>query len=191
MVEKHHIQAPVEIITLYLNIPQKYKHKCIEEIYKLGDSQDNITNLKCIMSSYWIWNESKVFNSLLGNIHKIIISQYGEDTQTLEMINAWSAIYKEGNYSVSHNHRPNSFSFVYYLKSNGTTPLIFEDCNFRINPLDDLLLIFPSYLNHHVPKHIGQEDRICIAGNLDCKSTEDNKQYKFANSQTVKNESKQ
>ena len=26
-VEKHHIQAPVEIITLYLNIPQKYKHK--------------------------------------------------------------------------------------------------------------------------------------------------------------------
>lgn len=173
MIHVHHIQSPVEVITLSLNIPQEYKYKCIEEVYRLGDTMNNKTNLKCIMSSYNIWNESQVFNLLLDNIYKTIdkISRSSQlidkdISSTFKMVEAWSAIYKEGHYALPHSHKPYQISFVYYLKSNGNTPLVFNNSKFEVIPMDDMLVIFPSYITHNVPKHIGKEDRICIAGNL-------------------------
>ena len=53
-----------------------------------------------------------------------------------------------------------------YFKSTGNTPLIFDECNFKLNPTDDTLVIFPSYLKHSVPPHNDKEDRICLAGNV-------------------------
>ena len=78
----------------------------------------------------------------------------------------WSAIYREGHYTISHAHSPSFLSFVYYLKSNiNSSPLVFDGCDFQVQPHDDMLVVFPSYLIHSVPKHTG-EDRICLAGNL-------------------------
>ena len=166
-INRHHIQSPTEIITLHLGIPPEYKQQCIDEIYNLGDSQSQQTNVKAIMTSYQIWNESKVFDRLLDNIQRIIDNLIKKDKRLeFKLTDSWGAVYKKNDYTIPHQHLPNNISFVYYLQSTGNTPLIFDECNFKLNPTDDMLIIFPSYLWHSVSKHNEEKDRICIAGNL-------------------------
>lgn len=167
-IDRYHIQSPVEVITLQLGIPQDYKQQCIEEIYRLGDSMKGGTNVKATMTSFLIWEQSKVFNILLDNIKKIASSlvQIPIGTHDYILDSAWGAIYKKGNYTIPHHHLPWANAFVYYLQSSGNTPLLFDDSNFKINPIDDTLVIFPAYLTHSVPLHNEEDDRVCIAGNF-------------------------
>jgi hypothetical protein len=168
-INRYHIKSPTEIVTTTLGIPEDYKQQCIQEAYKIGDQQGKKTNVKAIMSSYAVWEETDVYNGILEKVsHEIrdkLIS-IKDKRWTYILIEAWIAIYKEGHYTTSHDHVPSQISFVYYLKANGnSSPLIFDGCEFQVNPYDDLLVVFPSHLIHSVPEHYG-EDRICIAGNL-------------------------
>jgi Rps23 Pro-64 3,4-dihydroxylase Tpa1-like proline 4-hydroxylase len=162
IVNRHHIKSPSEVITTTLGIPEDYKQQCIQEAYKIGDKQGKKTNVKAIMSSYKVWEETDVYNPLFNKIMNAISMMGGEK---LELYDAWTAIYKEGHYTISHNHGDVFRSFVYYLKTNNTTPLVFDGCEFQVQPHDDLLVVFPSHLIHSVPKHYG-DDRICLAGNI-------------------------
>ena len=168
-VETHHLKAPLKISTITLGIPQLYKEKCIEEIYRLGDSMDQQTNVKAQMTSYQIWNESRVFDTLISNIDDSINKLIPIDIPQVKYKtgDAWGAVYKEGHYARYHTHHPHQLAWVYYLKSTGDTPLVFDDCDFKVNPIDDTLVVFPGYVTHSVPKHIEKEDRICLAGNVD------------------------
>ena len=168
IVNNHHLKTPVTISEVKLGIPNDYKLKCIDEIYKLGDSQDQTTNVKAIMTSYFLWKESKTFDILFDKILNLIISlkKPFNPTKEYKLIEAWGAIYKKGHYTIPHGHGLFSTSFVYYLKSNGSTPLIFDEVGFQADAKDDMLIIFPSYLIHSVPIHNDKEDRVCIAGNI-------------------------
>jgi hypothetical protein len=163
------VLCPTDIVTVKLGIPLNYKQRCIDEAYKIGDSMGQTTNVKGIMSSYLVFNQTKVYNKLLINIENIInsIEIFQLKDSEFQIVNAWSAIYKKDHHSIKHHHKPSFLSFVYYLQSSGNTPLIFDECNFKINPVDDMLVIFPSYTYHSVPPHNYQEDRICVAGNLE------------------------
>ena len=171
VINRHHIKSPTEIITTTLGIPEAYKQQCIQEAYKIGDSIDrenNLTNVKAFRSSYKVWEETDVYNLLLDRIiEKINVVFPFTDTRFEYVLqNCWFAIYREGHYTIPHSHDPSSLSFVYYLKSNiNSSPLVFDECDFQLQPHDDMLVVFPSYLIHSVPKHTG-EDRICLAGNL-------------------------
>ena len=164
----HHLKAPTEVITTQLGIPQGYKQQCIEEIYRLGDSMGQTTSIKALMSSYHVWNETNVLNSLKDNIVKAInnVKPIHDKEYEYELSNMWTVVYKKDNYANSHYHTPYQTSFIYYLKSTGNTPLVFDDCNFQVNPVDDTLVIFPGYLYHSVPLHQEQSERICVVGNL-------------------------
>ena len=169
IINTHHLKTPIQIIDTQLDIPQKYKQECIDEIYKIGNSVNDRTNLTALRSTYYVWDETKVLDPLLKQIRNIINQILGKDDlqeYNFEINNAWSAIYKKGHYANMHRHFPHHFSFVYYLKSNGKTPLIFNDINFILNVKDDMLVVFPSNLNHSVPPHKEDKDRICIAGNI-------------------------
>ena len=169
IITKNYIQSFSEIINLQLGISENYKQECIDEIYKIGNSVDGYTNLKAIRSTYRIWEETEVLNLLLDKIIDTISELLEYDCK---LANAWSAIYKKGHYADKHHHKPTFSSFVYYLKSsNKKTPLVFDN-NFSIIPKDDTLVIFPSYLEHSVPIHEDEEDRICVAGNLEHKEYE-------------------
>lgn len=167
-VNRYPIKAPTEVVTTTLGIPKDYKQQCIQEAYKIGDKQGQKTNVKAIMSSYWIWEETDVFNPLLDKIIEKIYGAYKDLDVRFKYIlkEGWCAIYKNSHYTVPHTHDPAFLSFVYYLKSNtDSSPLVFNKSDFKVQPYDDLLVIFPSYLYHMVPEHNGG-DRICIAGNL-------------------------
>lgn len=170
----HNVQSPTEIITTKLGIPQFYKQECINEIYKIGDKQNQQTNVKAIMSSYEVWEETDKFKPFISRLFKIVpklLWKYQDAITNLQyrytLVNLWSAIYQKGHYTQTHHHIPCRFAFVYYLQTSGDTPLIFNDCNLTINPEDDTLVLFPGDLMHSVGIHRGNKDRICLAGNMD------------------------
>lgn len=174
IINRHYIKTPTEIITTTLGIPEDYKQQCIQEAYKIGDSIDrekNYTNVKASMSSYEVWNETNVYNTLMGKIMEtgksILEEHYPSVRMNLKLTHMWTAIYEKGHYTKSHAHLPAILSFVYYLKADrNSSPLVFDHSDFDIYPYDDLLVMFPGYLYHSVPEHKG-EDRICVAGNFD------------------------
>ena len=170
IVYKNELNTKYNLTTLKLGIPEDYKKRCIEEIYNLGDSMDNTTNVKGTMTSYAIWKESRVFDRLLDNIVEIILTTRDKifrNQWDLKLSNAWGAIYKKDNYAQPHTHYPSTISFVYYLQTTPNTPIIFSDSNFVLHPEDDTLVIFPSFVLHEVPMHQDKKDRVVIAGNMD------------------------
>lgn len=171
-INKYYVKNPTEIITTQLGIPQRYKQECIKEAYKLGNLENKISNVKALMSSWWVYKQTNLFNPLLNQIDKKIntIFPLKDERYRYEISNVWSAVYQKGHYTQTHDHLPFIISFVYFLKSNGSTPLIFDNCDFKLNPKDDDLIIFPSYLFHSVPTHQDKEDRIVIAGNIEYKN---------------------
>lgn len=171
VIYKREINVKSIITLLKLNIPEDYKKKCIKELYRLGDSMDKTTNVKAIMTTYSIWQESKVFSKLLDNITRATTDTRDEDfvakDSHLVLENAWGAIYQKGHYTKPHHHYPFSYlSFVYYLQTTPNTPLIFSNDRHEVNPQNDLLVIFPGYVTHEVPIHKDIKDRIVLAGNF-------------------------
>jgi hypothetical protein len=79
---------------------------------------------------------------------------------------AWLTRYDKGHYTVSHDHIPASFSFVYFIKCpKGSAPLVFTTSGKRIKAEEGKVLIFPGNMKHHVPKNKG-EGRMVLAGNI-------------------------
>ena len=167
-INRYYIPSPIEVVNAPLGAPLSYRQKCIDEIYKIGDKQNNQTNVKASMSSWWVEKESKILNSLSDQIMDAIgrLMPLAPEYKYI-LYNCWSNIYKKGQHTVPHIHKPFYISFIYYLKSDkDSSPLIFNSSNFIIQPQDDMLVIFPSYIEHSVPKHNSDEDRICVAGNI-------------------------
>lgn len=166
----HHLQHPIKIYTITLGINLNYKKECIETAYKIGDRQNQETNVKAIMSGFMVWEETDTYNFLLDEIVNKIRTIVGPSDyrHNLFLHNAWTAIYKQDHYTIPHHHEPSHYSFVYYLKtSQNSSPLIFPEIDFRVECADDLLIIFPSYVVHSVPPQKDNKDRICLAGNFD------------------------
>lgn len=163
------VSMPASFCSGYLGISDSYKKECINEIYKLGDSQNHSTNVKGIMTSYRVWEDTDVLNPLINYIFEYIHKVHPpKENDAFQLRDTWGAIYKQGDYTISHTHSPCFLSYVYYLKSDSTSsPLIFDDINLKIWPKDDLLLIFPSYFYHSVPEQTSSIDRVVVAGNID------------------------
>ena len=82
----------------------------------------------------------------------------------------WANIYRKGDYTLSHDHRPQHLSFVYFLKTKWYySPLVFSDSGKKIRPKEGTFVIFPSNVRHLVPKHRYRETRITLSGNMQIK----------------------
>lgn len=166
---EHIVKSLTKISTFTLNLPQSYLDECVNEIYKIGDKQNNSTNVKALMTSYHIWEDSLVFSKLLSTIKSTLtelLFRQNKDKYKITLGNAWGSIYKKGEFAVPHHHEPFHYSFVFYLKANhNSSPLNFVDSNLNIVPKENLLIFFPSYVTHQVLPNEDNE-RVMIAGNF-------------------------
>ena len=90
----------------------------------------------------------------------------GVDAQYF-MKHLWANIYRKGDYTISHDHKPQILSCVYFLKTKCYyTPLVFSDSGKKILPKEGTFVIFPSNVRHLVPKHRYRETRITLSGNM-------------------------
>ena len=111
-------------------------------------------------------------------------------TQPIYHNSNWININPTGSRNVQHTHPGADYSAVYYLKNTDKTGIVFinpvshtshnittytnpklvDDTRaspqFRIEPSQGDLLLFPSYLPHWVEENKGTDDRISISWNI-------------------------
>ena len=74
----------------------------------------------------------------------------------------WIAQYDKGDHAERHYHYPLDWSAVYYINvEKNTSPIIFGE-DVRVQPEDNMMLIFPGWLNHRVPKTKGKRTLIAM-----------------------------
>ena len=137
------------------------------------DRQNRTTNVQATMTE-WEWDPpvprlKRLKECIMEDIHSYSDCKCigNELPLTLRFHNFFGNIYREGDYTIKHNHIPFYYSMVYFLKSKmNYSPLIFTQYGERIKPKEGRYVIFPSHLWHHVPKHKFKETRITLAANI-------------------------
>ena len=143
------------------------------ENYK--DCQNRQTNVIATMTEWRLDIPSPEFIEFKNSVFSTVkdLNLYWSAPFKIDTI--WANIYRKGDFTLSHDHEPQRYSFVYFLKSKPNfSPLLFEDINLKtkrkkwkaIKPIEGRLVIFPGSLKHKVPVHIHDETRITISGNF-------------------------
>ena len=177
MITRYIVNTPCEIVHMQLGMPQDYRELLTQESHRLKNREGRenapiFTYLfnedkenKVIGSDFELWLESDLYNTLLRNI-LLAIQPLCKPGLEYGITNTWMGIYKENQYSKSHNHNPSHKSFCYYISAKEPyTPMVFDDVGIEIDAITDRLIIFPSHIQHSVPPCRGGE-RIMIAGNV-------------------------
>ena len=98
---------------------------------------------------------------------------------------SWGLIYEKGNFTSVHSHWPSTWGYVYTVEAcEECSPLIFDQMGHQHQffPKNGQMILFPAWLNHHVPEQKCEHSRIKIAGNLD--TAWDFKNRRFYSEQT-------
>jgi len=152
---------------------KELKEDLVPLLEKYDDRQGRKTNVQATMTE-WDWDPSlprlqRLKKCILDDVHSYSECRCAgnEYPLTLKFHNFFGNIYREGDYTIKHNHVPFYYSMVYFLKSKmNYPPLIFTQYGERIKPKEGRYVVFPSHLWHHVPKHKFKETRITLAGNI-------------------------
>ena len=140
----------------------------IKIIKKTGDTQNRKTNVKADMTDWFMQREYQIFN-LVGDIAIKLAQEASPFEAQFELYDIWGAVYKRNDFTKPHDHWPHPWSFSYYVKSDGTTPIIFPEGGHYFYPKTNDIIVFPSILRHIVPIHESDEERIIVSGNINIK----------------------
>ena len=141
----------------------------LTKIIKLvGDTQNRKTNVKADMTDWFMQRKYHIFNSV-GDIAIKFAQEASPCEVQLELYDIWGAVYKRNDFTKTHDHWPHPWSFSYYVKSDGTTPIAFPDSPCYFYPKTNDIVLFPGILRHGVPIHESDEERIIVSGNIDIK----------------------
>ena len=138
-------------------------------------SYENIghTNVKGSIHTEWHWGPDNIkFRNLQGYVQEEIERAFKPgmmrtNRDPLRLHNFWGNVYEKGDYADSHDHKPNHYSFAYFIKAKWYhAPLVFTDSGKKVRPKEGRFVAFPAFLNHHVPKHRYNSRRITLSGNF-------------------------
>lgn len=154
-----------EILIKHYPFSCQINDKLAEDIINCGDQQNYSTNAQASMTS-WFFNTPE--SELIVNwVNSIIRNEYPYFKQRVEVKDVWGIYYKTADFTYEHDHVPACLSFVYFVRSiKGSSPLIFSASGKKIYPEPGKLIIFPSHLNHYVPKQKVNGERIVLSGNI-------------------------
>ena len=88
---------------------------------------------------------------------------------SLYLNDTWGLIYNKGQSAKMHNHWPSLWSYTYCVFAcEKCSPLVFPNAQepLSVIPKTSQMIVFPSWLQHEVPMHTCEHDRIMISGNL-------------------------
>ena len=150
----------------------------IERSNKGGWHSPGLTNEHVVLKNLF----SKILKSA-EKYRKIIAYKH-----PLKLINFWVNINNYKDYNLQHLHPNSAVSGAYYLTSNNSNivfinpaaphmeydwcPDVIEKYNehnspnWMISPVENQLLLFPSWLSHRVEPNLTEEERISISFNL-------------------------
>ena len=149
------------------------------------------SNEGCFRSTYRYGEELNWLRDEVSNFTQSICKYYVEQDQKLKMhmteqtqqihLSIWTNVNEPGSTNVLHSHKGVSFACTYNLQTEGTGNLVFRnpanllnDCNqkspfmrnYKIEPKDGDLLIWPAWVPHYVEENKSNKQRINIATNI-------------------------
>ena len=130
------------------------------EVY---NADGGITNVRALQTEVYYdvvdSNIKNLFDWAMGFLPQADISKHAVD-------HYWIAKYNRGDFTLSHNHYPCLYSFVYFVNSpKGSSSLVFTTSEQSIEAKNGRIVIFPAILKHHVPEN-QCDNRVIIAGNF-------------------------
>jgi hypothetical protein len=143
-----------------VNLIFKYK-----EHYPISNKRSNILSWNSDYDTHKKTTDFDILIKIIENKVKLI-----EDTRNgfvNKVLDSWVAIYNKTEYAQWHNHSDThaKWAAVYYAKAEeNCSAIVFK--NLEIVPKTNMLLIFPSRMNHMVRKSISDTERIIFAANL-------------------------
>ena len=156
------------VMPAFFGLEANINDRLTKIIKQAGDNQNRKTNVKAYMTDWFMQRKYHIFNSV-GDIAIKFAQEASPSEVQLELYDIWGAVYKRGDFTRNHDHWPHPWSFSYYVKSDGTTPIIFPDSYHSLYPKTNDIVLFPSILRHGVPIHESDEERIIVSGNIDIK----------------------
>ena len=136
--------------------------------------------------SYTILHED-IFKNLLAFVNDSVeeyIREIYQSTQKLRVTQSWLNRMQTDREHLFHYHPNSVLSGVFYLKSDGTSPLIlinerkdqfqlaldgpgnkYTHSSYEFGSTERMLLLFPSYVRHCVTRNTSKQDRISLSFN--------------------------
>ena len=113
------------------------------------NADGGLTNVRALQTEVYYDvvdpNIKNLFDWAMGFLPQADISKHAVD-------HYWIAKYNRGDFTLSHNHYPCLYSFVYFMNSpKGSSPLVFTTSEQSIEAKNGRIVIFPAILKHHVP----------------------------------------
>ena len=180
--------VPCSETKLNLDI-KKIKKYCYD--LKKTDSGRNVSNRDGWQSTQLFFPNplSNLANKICEVGSKIFYALNGSEKYTINLKNMWININPKGGYNVVHVHPNSFFSGVFYVqtpkdcgniilrhpcshtendwKDEFWNKLSFETSTLNyLNAKENMLYIFPSWLEHYVQVNKSKKDRISISFNL-------------------------
>jgi len=173
-------------------IVESLKNKKLKDLIKSTLDNEEKTNSGNQISNHGgyqtknIWNEN-IVKPILEKTSDLIAQSYSFPRLQLKMLNLWINKNYKHNFNKIHNHAMSDFSGVYYIEvSEKDGELVFYrgdktnqmmsiqenfkgedfDEDFRLQPLENQLIIFPSHLQHMVFPHSEEKARISVSFNI-------------------------
>jgi hypothetical protein len=149
-----------------------------KDIREAGDYLGGRTAAKCLMTR---WDMHTVYESFVLVSEKAmeIAADCPLATKTdtdgtplkvpLYLNDTWGLIYTKGQSAKVHNHWPSLWSYTYCISAcEECAPLVLPNAKepLSVTPKTSQMIVFPSWLQHEVPAHKCEHDRIMLSGNL-------------------------
>ena len=173
---------------------KKQRKVLLDKINYLKENNIDIasgSNPGCFRTSYEYGEELDWLREEIGQLTQDICKFYvskepmfqsvmTEQTQQIHL-SIWTNVNEPGSTNVLHSHKGVSFACTYNLQTEGTGNLIFKnpanllnDCdikspftrNYKIEPKNGDLLVWPSWVPHEVDINNSDKQRINIAINV-------------------------
>jgi len=168
------IDNPIELRQLNLDV--NTRQSLTQIILDRGDDQNHLSNVKADMTDWFMHEKYKEFKKLTIHAEAVAKQMTNRGPVPMFTIECWGAVYRKGEYTKKHNHWGSLWSWCYYLEvPPDASPFRFEDiieqgkeegAPFDVYPKEDDILMFPSWLQHSVPKMESSSERIMVAGNI-------------------------
>ena len=149
-----------------------------KDIRESGDHLGGRTAAKCLMTR---WDMHTVYQSFVLVSEKAMEIAYdcplATKTDTdgvplkvpLYLNDTWGLVYYTWQAADMHNHWPSLWSYTYCVFAcEKCSPLVFPNAQepLSVIPKTSQMIVFPSWVQHQVPRHTCEHNRIMISGNL-------------------------
>ena len=146
------------------------QHRLAQTCRNIGDVQKSSTNVQASMTGWYMHETNSDFMEVCRMAMDLAYENSPRQGVPFMPYDCWGAIYSKGNYTKTHEHWPQIWSWVYNVECcEQCAPLIFNDAPqgaHYVYPKSGNMILFPGWIRHSVPEHQCDHDRIILAGNL-------------------------